>query len=348
MKILHLIYSLLVGGAESMLIDIVNAQVSLGYKVTVLIVNNLVDESLAAKFDSRVRIVRMNRRQGDKPLLMLVRLNFFVARMWPDIIHAHHHKFCRLVQVRKNRLLLTVHCKDTSMQYASRSNMVAITDTVRDDILNRVPDARVETIFNGLRTADIMFRGGDAPSAVFKIVQVGSLNVEAKGQDLLIEALGELKKRGRENFALTFIGAGKDEAMLRQLAARLGVAESVHFAGLMNRSVLYETLCGFDAMVHPSRSEGFGLTVAEGMAAGLPLILTRHDGPWEVAANGRLCHDFVKEDVNGLVDAILAVSDDYSHALAIAAEARKYVRRFDISNTVEAYGNFYRRIISSK
>ena len=348
LHILHLIYSLKVGGAESMLIDIVNGQLDRGEKVTVLIVNDVVDEQLVAKFDSRVSLVRMNRREGDKPLLMMARLNMLIARLRPDIIHAHHHKFCRLVQVRRRRVLLTVHCKETSMQYAAKSAMVAISDTVRDDIIGRVPGARVSTIFNGLRTADIVPRGTRKPDNIFRIVQVGSLNAEVKGQDILIKALADLNERGQSAFDITFIGAGKDEQLLRSLAADLGVADRVHFAGLMDRGTLYSTLASFDAMAHPSRSEGFGLTVAEGMAAGLPLLLTRHDGPWEVADNGRLCSDFPAGDHHALADALLALRENYTDALSLAAEARTFVRRYDIAHTIEAYSNYYRRLLSGK
>lgn len=345
LHIVHCIYSMTVGGAETMLIDIANVQARLGHKVDIVIVNDIVDEKLVTKFDPSIRITRMNRRQGDKPLLMMARLNLLLLRMRPDIIHAHHHKFCRLVQVRKSRVLLTVHDLNTEMIYASRSHMVAITDAVKDDVLARVHGADVTTIFNGIRTADISAR----PSVPFgdnlRLVQVANLLPHKKGQDILIEALGILGERGISNVEATFIGGG-DTSELMKLAEERGVADRVHFLGARDRDYIYSSLSGYDAMCHPSRYEGFGLTVAEGMAAGLPLVLTRNDGPWEVADNGRLCLSAENGSAESFADAIEELMRDYPVALEKAAQAQRYVKRFDISRTVDNYLDYYRRIIN--
>lgn len=345
LNILHCIYSMTVGGAETMLVDIANVQASLGHKVTILIVNDIVDEQLLAKLRPDINVIRMNRRQGDRPLVMMARLNMFIMRLKPDIIHAHHHKFCRLVQVRKRRLVFTVHTLNVEMKYAHGSHMVAITDKVRDDILGRVCQADVCTIFNGIRTADIAVRPIGPFKDYFRIIQVANLLPAIKGQDLLIKALAILVNRGIENVDVSFIGGG-DSKDLQNLADSLGVASRVHFLGSRDRSYIYSTLCDYDAMCHPSRYEGFGLTVAEGMAAGLPLILTRADGPWEVADGGRLCLSAENGDADSLADAIETLMADYPAALARAQEAREYVMRYDISRTVDNYIDYYRRIIN--
>ncbi len=345
LNILHCIYSMTVGGAETMLVDIANVQLRLGHKVTILIVNDIVDERLVTKLSPGINVVRMNRRQGDKPLVMMARLNMLILKLRPDIIHAHHHKFCRLVQIRKNRLVFTVHDVNTEMKYAHSSRMVAITDTVREDVARRVQDADITTILNGIRTSDIVGRSSDSFNGTLKIIQVANLLPYKKGQDLLIEALGIFRARGVENIEVDFIGAG-DSADLQKLADSRGVAGRVHFLGARDRDYIYTNLCRYDAMCHPSRYEGFGLTVAEGMAAGLPLILTRGDGPWEVADKGRLCLSAENDDANSLADAIESLMKNYPEALARASEAREYVRRYDITRTVDNYIDYYRRIIN--
>lgn len=345
LHILHCIYSMHVGGAETMLIDIANDQARRGHRVTIVVVNDIVDERLLAKLDPEVAVVRMNRRQGDKPLLMMARLNMLILRLRPDIIHAHHHKFCRLVQVRSRRLLLTVHALETEMQYAHGSRMVAITDTVRDDVLARVSGARIRTIFNGIRTADIAVRPPKAFEGNLKIVQVANLLPHIKGQDVLIKALGFLAHRGVTNVEASFIGAG-DPAALVALAEKNGVADRVHFLGARDRDYIYSALAGYDAMCHPSRHEGFGLTVAEGMAAGLPVILTRGDGPWEIADKGRLCIPSENGDPESVADAIEELIATYPEALERARVARGFVERFDISRTVDNYLDYYREIIN--
>ncbi len=348
LHILHLIYSFKTGGVESMLIDIANTQVRMGHRVSVLVVNDVANESLFDEFDPAVEVIRMRRKEGDKPLLMMARLNWRIMRLRPDVIHSHHHKFSRLVVVRASRLLFTVHCKDVPMIYASRSHMVAITDTVRDDVLARVPGADVTTILNGFRTADVPRRGRRPAGDVFHIVQVGSLRPEYKGQDVLVRALRVLADRGVRNVDVTFIGRGDELGPLEELARKEGVADRVNFAGQMDRAGIYASLHTFDAMVHPSRSEGFGLTVAEGMAAGLPLVLTRGDGPWEVAGNGRYCISAESGDPVSVADAITELMTHYSEALDRAGDAAAYVARYDVSATVEQYIAYYRRLLEKQ
>ena len=121
------------------------------------------------------------------------------------------------------------------------------------------------------------------------------------------------------------------------------MSDAVKFAGIQSRDTIYAGLCRFDAMVHPSRTEGFGLIVAEAMSAGLPLVLTAHDGPWEVADHGRLCLSGRNGDAESFADAIAQLIDNYPAALERAKEAKEYVKRFDIGHTVDNYRRIYRQ-----
>lgn len=345
LHIVHLIYTFEVGGAETMLVDIINGQIARGHRVTLLVVNRGINRALAATLAPEVNIVAMDRTQGSAPLLMMARLNWLLIRLRPDIIHAHHHKFGRLVRVRRNRLLVTIHAIGEPMVYCGTSRMIAITDAVKSDIIKRVPSAQVDTILNGIRISDIKARTDEAPPFRFRVVQVARLVSEIKGQDILIRAVAELKSRGHRDFELTFIGDGPDMESLRSLAKELGVDNQIIFAGLRDRTYIYSHLAEYDAMVHPSRSEGFGLTIAEAMAARLPLVVTQGDGPWEVADRGRLCESVPAGDYKACADAIAKLADNYSSLKTQIDEAAGYVARFDISRTVDNYIALYRDII---
>ena len=335
-----------VGGAETMLVDIANGQVACGHRVSILVINDIENKDLMAKFDPRIKISSFHRKEGDKPLLLMLKLNMLVLLRRPDMVHIHNHKLCALIRVRRRRhLLFTVHDVHMPLLYARGTNMAAITDAVRNDVLKRVPKAKIRTVLNGIRIADIIRRIAGEPTGVVKLVQVARLAYEKKGQDVLIKAVGLLHRRGIDNVEVTFIGGGYDEHYLRDLAHSEGIDECVKFAGMRDRNYIYNHLCDFDAMCHPSRYEGFGLTVAEGMAAGLPLIVTEGDGPWEVADHGRLCISVPNGDAEALADAIVSLMENRSEAQARAAEALDYVQRFDISRTVEDYERYYREII---
>ena len=75
MKILHLIFSFNVGGAETMLIDIINQQIQ-KHKVALLIINNQYNETLIRKINSKVDIILLNRIPKSRNIVDVFRLNY--------------------------------------------------------------------------------------------------------------------------------------------------------------------------------------------------------------------------------------------------------------------------------
>jgi glycosyltransferase involved in cell wall biosynthesis len=74
------------------------------------------------------------------------------------------------------------------------------------------------------------------------------------------------------------LGTGPEEAALKKLAQTLGVAERVEFLDHIDNTDLPKYLHEADIFIRPSRSEGFGISFAEAMAAGLPVIATQEGG----------------------------------------------------------------------
>jgi glycosyltransferase involved in cell wall biosynthesis len=87
---------------------------------------------------------------------------------------------------------------------------------------------------------------------------------------------------------LVIAGRGDAVATLRPLAARLGVADRVRFAGPLAQDELLALLHGATALVFPSLIEGFGLPVLEAMAAGCPVIGSRIPTVQEIADDAAL------------------------------------------------------------
>jgi glycosyltransferase involved in cell wall biosynthesis len=88
---------------------------------------------------------------------------------------------------------------------------------------------------------------------------------EVKRLDLLLRALP-----GLPSATLVLIGDGPEAGVLRALAARLGVAARVRFAGaVVDAARLFRA---FDVFAAPSRKEGLPLAVVEAMALGVPVV----------------------------------------------------------------------------
>lgn len=81
-----------------------------------------------------------------------------------------------------------------------------------------------------------------------------------------------------ENVRFIILGEGPDEAMLKKLAAELKVDNRVQFIGFVRHDEMPKYLKASDIFSRPSRSEGFGASFAEAMAAGLPVVTTQEGG----------------------------------------------------------------------
>lgn len=105
-----------------------------------------------------------------------------------------------------------------------------------------------------------------------------------KGADLAIEAF-RLAFAGREDVELIVRSTfGSDLDRVHQFAD--GDARIQFVTGKLTTAELAELLHGFDAMIYPSRGEGFGLIPMEAMASGMPAIFPRSTGMLEYADLG--------------------------------------------------------------
>ena len=103
------------------------------------------------------------------------------------------------------------------------------------------------------------------------LATVGAL-IERKGQDLVLRALAELSRDYPET-RLLLVGEGPDKTRLKALAGSLGLAQRVHFLGLLDHDLLPLVLSASNAMVLPSASEGLANAWVEALACGTPIVI---------------------------------------------------------------------------
>ncbi len=104
-----------------------------------------------------------------------------------------------------------------------------------------------------------------------RVIFVGRL-VYYKGLDILLDAMSRVP-----DASLTIVGEGPLRSDLEAQAVRLGMQDRVRLAGSVSDQALRELYGSHDAAVLPSvsRAEAFGLSMAEAMASGLPVVSTR-------------------------------------------------------------------------
>jgi phosphatidyl-myo-inositol dimannoside synthase len=108
-----------------------------------------------------------------------------------------------------------------------------------------------------------------------------------KGVDEVMKLLPSLLA---QNPLLRYLiaGDGNDRSRLEEKARRLGVANSVIFAGLIDESEKADHYRVADAFVMPGRGEGFGFVFLEALASGIPAVGSLIDGSREALRDGLL------------------------------------------------------------
>jgi glycosyltransferase involved in cell wall biosynthesis len=137
----------------------------------------------------------------------------------------------------------------------------------------------VEVVTNGISAVDPAAFDAEAEAIRTDLVAAGGLVVgmlgrlhPGKGQALLIEALAKLRGQGRE-LTVLLVGEGPAEAEYRALARNLGVADHVHFAGLV--ADIHPYLRAMDIVCVPSLKDSLPLTAFEAMSVARPVIASR-------------------------------------------------------------------------
>jgi glycosyltransferase involved in cell wall biosynthesis len=208
-----------------------------------------------------------------------------------------------------------------------------------------------ELIYNGINLDKIKVRKSVGRNKIFKMVQIGRLVSEKKGQELSIKALDKIVHEYNIcNLKLDFIGWGKDLERLKQMVSEHSLNDYVSFLGLKSREYIYSQLCEYDLMIHPSLYEGFGLNVAESMAAKVPVLVSDIDGPMEIIDQGRYGYHFKAGSISDFSKGIVNVINHFGTNCQkkMIEDASCYVQNnFDVKITSQSYVDAYGTIENS-
>lgn len=341
MKIVHVIFCLQYGGAETMLVDIVNQQ-AINNDVSLLIVNDDYSNELLQTIDNKVSIKRLGRRKSKLDFLSFFKSIRLIEQINPDVIHCHDCSVILFTPFWKYKTVLTVHAMSLPLKGVNLySRVVAISNAVKEDVYTR---KHVDTsmIYNSVKIHCIKQRQPHALKEKVKIVQVGRLYHEVKGQHLLIEAVALLCKQSGMSIHLDFMGDGPSRKFLQQLVQEKGLEDVVRFIGEVDRSYIYEHLCDYDLLVQPSLTEGFGLTIVEAMAAKLPVLVSDISAPMELIQDGKYGFSFESgksENLAKRLDSMIA------HYNALGEKVNKTydycMNTFSVESMVDSYLKLY-------
>jgi len=199
-------------------------------------------------------------------------------------------------------------------------------------------DERV--IHNGIDLAPFL---DIAPRAGSLFGALGRMEPQWKGFDLLITAFARLADE-YPDARLRIAGDGPIRAELEALARSEGVGDRVEFPGFVRDVPGF--LAGVNVFVNPSRWEAFGITLVEGMAAGLPCIASRVGGLPEIG--GDLVRWVEPDDVDTLCAAMQDALRSPHSQDDVARQRAHVIARFGRDAMAEKYQEVYRAICAER
>lgn len=197
---------------------------------------------------------------------------------------------------------------------------------------------KVHTVYNGV-DCNLYVPGNHNPGNCMELIYVGRL-FPAKGVHILIDAIAKMDDPSKVR--LTVVGIGPSLNELKKQVQNAERPIDVKFLGA--RMDIQELLNTADFFVHPAiLNEGFGITLIEAMACGVPCIAFNKGAIPEIIDSGRNgfivqsdCAEALAAQLNACVSFI--GTKEY---LDMKKQAREDARKFDIRNTVSDLEKLY-------
>jgi glycosyltransferase involved in cell wall biosynthesis len=208
-----------------------------------------------------------------------------------------------------------------------------------------IPEGRISILYNTipqyfvrLLTAPSRPEGAEsaAPTRERILLSVGTLSGPHayKGFDTVIRALPRVLAHAGGGRYLV-VGRGNNRASLERLAAEVGVADRVTFAGQVSDAELADLYRSCEVFVMPSctlsvrgraRGEGFGRVFVEAALAGKPVVGSCEGGAAEAVLHGKTGLLVDPRSVEEVGDAVVTLLSDAELAASMGAAGRKWAQ----------------------
>jgi glycosyltransferase involved in cell wall biosynthesis len=344
LRVVHVMTSVLAGGAEENTFATCRGQIARGHDVWV-IHGRSVDPPTLACAPKGARLLhepKLHREISPAADLAALRaLTRTMRRIAPDVVHTHQSKagiIGRMAgwRARVPVILHSVHIlpflnvpRGRRMLYLGLERLVAPVTDAYISVAKGMRDANLAaglgtparnfTVYSGMPLE--RFRSAcpppDAPNGPM-IALVGALEPR-KRHAAFLDVFAGLAGR-HPGLGLYLFGKGTGEAALRARVQALDLQDRVHFMGF--RQDVERWLAAADLCVLPSMREGLPRVVVQYVAAGKPVVVTHLEGIEEIVEDGVNGYVVGRDDFVGMGHAIGRVLDDPALAAGMAEAAR--------------------------
>jgi glycosyltransferase involved in cell wall biosynthesis len=304
MKIMHVITTIIRGGAENHLFDLVSGQVKAGHQVVIAYLKG--DGYWLSNYEKiNVNCIKLKMKYyGD--LLPVLKLKCLSDSFEPDVIHAHmppaevYSRILFFFYKRKTKFIITKHLDGNFFNKLNGKNktliseifvnfiakrtdhIIAISDSVKNYFIkNELKNSRIETIKYGIDTSSFKkitnfenekFRKEFSIKKETYLIGTVCRLVPQKSLEILIESFALFQSTYKWDTMLMIVGTGPLQGDLKILSKKLNVEDKIIWTGF--REDIAIIMNSFDVFILTSSYEGFGLVFLEAMASSTPVIGT--------------------------------------------------------------------------
>lgn len=369
MKILHVIDTLHVGGAENLLVNSAPIfQNEYDCQIDVLIISNYNTYLKKQLSENGINTINLNSKNVYSPN-NIFKIRNIIEKENYDIVHTHLFSSqlwtaCAQKLIRKNsktKFITTEHNTYNRRRnfkalkwldkylYSRYSSIISISEDTKSNLIKWLEPQKSDlhkfkVIDNGIPLKKYMDASPvklkeiipSLPDYNIKVVCMVSRFSEQKDHATLVKAIKKLP----EDVHLLLIGSGSDKEInkSRLLVSKLKIEKRVHFLGIRND--VEKILKISDVMVLSSNWEGFGLVAVEGMAAGLPVVVSDVSGLNNVVKDEDL--KFRLGNSNELAGILSRLLSDSKFYKAKREYSINRCKDFSIDNYVSNIMNEYR------
>jgi glycosyltransferase involved in cell wall biosynthesis len=362
MRILHLIPSFQIGGAERVALDLAECQKSLGHQVYVVALRRAphtqkhlaseIVESLRAK---EILTIDLNGRNFRTSLpYYMYALVHIVRSHRPDVVHTHESAAHFIVAMLSHFVALPTVVRSVQTTDIWRKYLVGyltehgLKDTpviaCSKDVMSvyqekrasygLTPNPHCEVIYNGVPVPP-MARRDRRNQRLLRFGFFGR-NVRQKGIDVLVAALTLMDRDARSIASFDFYTDAK--------AIEIGIAGSTDTVKVYPFTAkARDIMPSYDIIVVPSRFEGLPLVAAEAMIRGVPIVATTAPGIREVIPpNWPL--SVAPDDPSGLAAKLNEICSGKFDLIQLGKQAREFTAtHFSLEVQARRYLEVYRR-----